>query len=80
MQAGGQMIYPSMPEFFGLEQFPLVSDFTWSFQQWVNLAWFTGLQTWKGETPSYQTPDSPNHAAQECNTLEEASSDEIKNQ
>uniref|UniRef100_A0A5B6ZMM4 Uncharacterized protein n=1 Tax=Davidia involucrata TaxID=16924 RepID=A0A5B6ZMM4_DAVIN len=52
----------------------------WGTQQWVDLARFTGLQTRKSETPSYQTPDSPNHAALECNNQEEASIDEIKNQ
>ncbi|XP_059666806.1 protein RETICULATA-RELATED 5, chloroplastic-like [Cornus florida] len=52
----------------------------WGTQQWVNLARFTGLQTRKSKTPSFQTPDSPNHAALECKTSEEASVDEMKNQ
>lgn len=49
-------------------------------QQWVDLARFSGLQTRKNKPPSYQTPDSPNPAALECNTAEEANIDELKNQ
>ncbi|KAA8534014.1 hypothetical protein F0562_031531 [Nyssa sinensis] len=52
----------------------------WGTQQWVDLARFMGLQTRKSETPSYQTPDSPNHVALECNTQEEAGIDETNNQ
>ncbi|KAK6235610.1 hypothetical protein SCA6_010947 [Theobroma cacao] len=52
----------------------------WGTQQWVDLARFSGLQTRKNKPPSYQTPDSPNPAALECNTAEEANIDELKNQ
>ncbi|PSS33272.1 Protein RETICULATA-RELATED 6 like [Actinidia chinensis var. chinensis] len=52
----------------------------WGTQQWIDLARFTGLQARESKPPSYQTPDSPNPAALECNTPEEASIDEIKNQ
>ncbi|KAF5959124.1 hypothetical protein HYC85_000333 [Camellia sinensis] len=52
----------------------------WGTQQWVDLARFTGLQATKSEPPSFQTPDSPNQAALECNAPEEAAIDEIKNQ
>ncbi|CAL5363947.1 unnamed protein product [Camellia sinensis] len=52
----------------------------WGTQQWVDLARLTGLQATKSEPPSFQTPDSPNQAALECNAPEEAAIDEIKNQ
>ncbi|XVE60019.1 hypothetical protein DITRI_Ditri05aG0093200 [Diplodiscus trichospermus] len=52
----------------------------WGTQQWVDLARFSGLQTQKNKQRSYQTPDSPNPAALECNAAEEANMDEIKNQ
>lgn len=49
-------------------------------QQWIDLARYTGLQTRKSESPSFQISDSPSHAALECNNSEEANIDEIKNQ
>lgn len=49
-------------------------------QQWIDLARYTGLQTRKSESPSYQKPDSPTPAALECNTTDDTNIDEIKNQ
>lgn len=50
-------------------------------QQWVDLARFTGLQSRRsGPPPSYEIPDSPNHAALGCNNTEDATVDKIKNQ
>lgn len=51
-------------------------------QQWVDLARYTGLQTRKSESPSYQKTDSPSQAALEaleCNSSEDANIDEVKN-
>lgn len=53
----------------------------WGTQQWVDLARFTGLQSRRsGPPPSYEIPDSPNHAALGCNNTEDATVDKIKNQ
>ncbi|PON83258.1 Protein RETICULATA-related [Trema orientale] len=52
----------------------------WGTQQWVDLARYTGLQTRKSETPSYQNSDSPSQTALECNNTEDTNIDEIKNQ
>lgn len=52
----------------------------WGTQQWIDLARLSGLQTRKNIQPSYETPDSPNPAALECNFAEEANIDEFKNQ
>lgn len=54
----------------------------WGTQQWVDLARYTGLQTRKSESPSYQKTDSPSQAALEaleCNSSEDANIDEVKN-
>ncbi|KAJ0102816.1 hypothetical protein Patl1_06700 [Pistacia atlantica] len=51
----------------------------WGTQQWVDLARFSGIQARKSE-PAYRTPESPGPAVLECNTTEESSIDEIKNQ
>jgi hypothetical protein len=47
-------------------------------QQWVDLARFTGLQ--RSGPPSYEIPDSPNHAALGCINTEDATVDKIKHQ
>ncbi|XP_031253670.1 protein RETICULATA-RELATED 5, chloroplastic-like [Pistacia vera] len=51
----------------------------WGTQQWVDLARFSGIQARKSE-PAYRTPESSGPAVLECNTTEESSIDEIKNQ
>ncbi|KAJ0046408.1 hypothetical protein Pint_06599 [Pistacia integerrima] len=51
----------------------------WGTQQWVDLARFSGIQARKSE-PAYRTPESSAPAVLECNTTEESSIDEIKNQ
>ncbi|KAL6123505.1 hypothetical protein ACLB2K_076027 [Fragaria x ananassa] len=50
----------------------------WGTQQWIDLARFTGLQASKSEPSIYQTSDSTNQVALECNNTEE-SVDEIQN-
>ncbi|OAY38343.1 protein RETICULATA-RELATED 6, chloroplastic [Manihot esculenta] len=52
----------------------------WGTQQWVDLARSSGLQSKKGKPSSYQTPGSTTEATVGCNTAEDASIDEIKNQ
>ncbi|KAB1214116.1 hypothetical protein CJ030_MR5G017380 [Morella rubra] len=52
----------------------------WGTQQWVDLARFTGLQTRKSGSPSYEVPISTNHAASQCSNTQDATVDEIKNQ
>ncbi|KAL5568861.1 hypothetical protein UlMin_025436 [Ulmus minor] len=52
----------------------------WGNQQWIDLARFTGLQSRKSESPSYQISDSTNTPAVECSNTEETNIDEIKNQ
>ena len=51
-------------------------------QQWIDLARYTGLQTRKSESPSYQIPDSSltNHSALKVNNTEDTNIDEIQNQ
>ncbi|KAM5556781.1 protein RETICULATA-RELATED 5, chloroplastic [Rosa sericea] len=51
----------------------------WGTQQWIDLARFTGLQVSKSEPSIYQTPDSTNQVALECNNTEETSVDDIQN-
>ncbi|KDP44686.1 hypothetical protein JCGZ_01186 [Jatropha curcas] len=52
----------------------------WGTQQWIDLARFSGLQSQKTSPSSYQMPDSVSEAAVGCNSAEDASIDEIKNQ
>ncbi|KAK2982457.1 hypothetical protein RJ640_026300 [Escallonia rubra] len=52
----------------------------WGTQQWIDLARFTGLQTRKSYLLAYQTPDTPNSAALGCDTSDDVSIDETKNQ
>ncbi|KAM7276647.1 hypothetical protein ACFE04_018513 [Oxalis oulophora] len=51
----------------------------WGTQQWIDLARFTGLQTRTSEQPTIQAPDAPITPVLECNSVEEASTDDIEN-
>ncbi|GFP86582.1 hypothetical protein PHJA_000802000 [Phtheirospermum japonicum] len=51
----------------------------WGTQQWIDLARFTGLQARKSEEISFQTSDSSNSAALECNVPEDSNIDESNN-
>ncbi|KAF2296323.1 hypothetical protein GH714_037407 [Hevea brasiliensis] len=52
----------------------------WGTQQWVDLARYSGLHGKNGKSSSYHTPGSATEAIVGCNSSQDASIDEIKNQ
>ncbi|KAJ9128638.1 hypothetical protein P3X46_034653 [Hevea brasiliensis] len=52
----------------------------WGTQQWVDLARYSGLHGKNGKSSSYHTPGSATEAIVGCNSSQDASINEIKNQ